>query len=74
MKPVVMLYLFSLSATMLLVSIHTELGQQLGERYHFEFTPLFVMLDGQGREVWRGSRAPTIQRTSTKASRRGLTR
>jgi hypothetical protein len=42
-------------ATMLRVSIHTDLGQQLGERYAFESTPLFVVLDGKGREVWRGN-------------------
>ncbi len=49
-------------AVMLRVSIHNLLGQQLGERYHFESTPLFVVLNSQGREVWRGSRAPTVQR------------
>jgi hypothetical protein len=48
-------------ANMLRVSIHTDLGQQLGARYHFEFTPLFVVLDSTGKEIWRGNRAPSIQ-------------
>jgi hypothetical protein len=45
-------------AYVLRVSIHTEMGQVLGTRYHFETTPLFVLLNAQGREVWRGSIPP----------------
>ncbi len=48
-------------ANMLRVSIHTDLGQQLGARYNFEYTPLFVVLDARGNETWRGNRAPTVK-------------
>jgi hypothetical protein len=47
-------------ANLLRVSIHTDFGQQLGERYRFESTPLFVVLDATGAEVWRGSKPPSI--------------
>ncbi len=45
-------------ANMLRVSIHTEVGQTLAARYNFESTPLFVLLDAKGNEVWRGSSPP----------------
>lgn len=48
-------------AYLLRVSIHTELGQELGARYNFETTPLFVLLNGQGNEVWRGSSPPKAE-------------
>jgi hypothetical protein len=48
-------------ANVLRVSIHTELGQVLGARYNFESTPLFVLLDAQGHEVWRGSSPPKAE-------------
>ena len=46
-------------ANMLRVSIHTEVGKQLGERYAFEFTPLFIVFDSQGDEIWRGGNVPS---------------
>ncbi len=48
-------------ANMLRVSIHTDVGRTLGERYGFESTPLYVVLDGKGSEIWRGSRAPSVR-------------
>ncbi len=48
-------------ANMLRVSIHTDLGQQLGAQYNFESTPLFVVLDAKGSEIWRGNRAPSVK-------------
>jgi hypothetical protein len=48
-------------ADVLRVSIHTAVGGQLAERYAFEFTPLFVVLDGAGGEIWRGSSVPSIE-------------
>ena len=47
-------------ADMLRVSIHTSVGKILAERYAFEFTPLFIVLDGQGHEIWRGSTVPSV--------------
>jgi hypothetical protein len=46
-------------ANVLRVSIHTELGKRLGERYAFETTPLFILFDGQGNEKWRGHSVPS---------------
>ena len=46
-------------ADMLRVSIHTPVGRALAVRYDFEFTPLFIVLDGQGSEIWRGSGLPS---------------
>ena len=48
-------------ADMLRVSIHTEVGGQLAERYGFEYTPLFIVFDDQGAEIWRGSRVPSVE-------------
>ena len=47
-------------ADMLRVSIHTSIGKTLAERYDFEFTPLFIILDGLGREIWRGNTVPSV--------------
>ncbi len=46
-------------ANVLRVSIHTELGKRLGERYAFETTPLFILFDAQGRQKWRGPMVPS---------------
>ncbi|MEW5988773.1 MAG: thioredoxin family protein [Chloroflexota bacterium] len=35
------------------VNIHEEATRPLTVRYGFQFTPTFVLLDGDGREVWR---------------------
>jgi hypothetical protein len=47
-------------ADMLRVSIHTTVGSALADRYHFEYTPLFIVFDGQGDEIWRGSSVPAL--------------
>lgn len=35
------------------VNIHEDETQPLAARYGFQFTPTFVLLDADGREVWR---------------------
>lgn len=47
-------------ATVLRVSIHTDLGKALGQRYTVEDVPLFILFDGQGKEVKRIRTAPAI--------------
>lgn len=46
-------------AVMLRVSIHSEVGQTLRERYDFDYTPLFIVFDTQGQESWRGGEIPS---------------
>jgi hypothetical protein len=46
-------------ANVLRVSIHTELGKRLGERYAFQTTPLFILFDPQGHEKRRGPMVPS---------------
>jgi hypothetical protein len=48
------------NADMLRVSIHTEVGNQLAERYDFEFTPLFIVFDSLGEVIWRGNSVPSV--------------
>lgn len=48
-------------ADMLRVSIHTSVGEALADRYDFEFTPLFIVFDGQGDEIWRGGAVPSVE-------------
>jgi hypothetical protein len=47
-------------ANMLRVSIHTDLGRQLGERYNFEAVPLFIIFGSDGNELARQSTAPAV--------------
>jgi len=47
-------------ANVLRVSIHTDLGQELGQRYNFQSTPLFIVFDAQGKERTREGRAPSV--------------
>ncbi|MCS7071684.1 MAG: thioredoxin family protein [Anaerolinea sp.] len=42
------------------VDIHTGFGQTLSERYGFSFTPEFILLNGDGEEVWRGHAPPSV--------------
>jgi hypothetical protein len=49
------------NADMLRVSIHTEVGSQLAERYGFEFTPLFIVIDSHGEVIWRGNSVPSVE-------------
>ncbi len=49
------------NADMLRASIHTEVGNQLAERYGFEFTPLFIVFDSQGEVIWRGNSVPSVE-------------
>jgi thiol-disulfide isomerase/thioredoxin len=46
-------------AAVLRLSIHTEVGQALWERYNGESTPTFIILDGEGREVARTNSVPS---------------
>jgi thiol-disulfide isomerase/thioredoxin len=41
------------------VDIHTETGRDLREHYNFSYTPEFLLLDTQGRAVWRSHSPPT---------------
>jgi hypothetical protein len=47
-------------ANVLRVSIHTNLGQELAQRYNFLSTPLFIVFDAQGHEHSREGRAPSV--------------
>ena len=47
-------------ANVLRVSIHTDLGRQLGQRYWFQYTPTFIVFDGSGHEQYRGPGVPTL--------------
>ncbi|NIM95271.1 MAG: hypothetical protein GTO18_16355 [Anaerolineales bacterium] len=35
------------------INIQEPAGQRLGPRFRFEYTPTFIILDGEGNEVWR---------------------
>jgi thiol-disulfide isomerase/thioredoxin len=43
------------------VDIHTDYGRDLRERYHFSYSPEFVLLDQNGEEVWRAHVPPSLQ-------------
>jgi hypothetical protein len=45
-------------ANMLRVSIFSDLGQQLGDRYDAHVTPFFVILNSKGNSVYRGVSLP----------------
>ncbi|MDL1924495.1 hypothetical protein FBQ95_17990 [Chloroflexi bacterium CFX3] len=47
-------------AAVLRLSIHTEVGRALWERYNGESTPTFIILNGEGREVGRTNRVPSV--------------
>ena len=47
-------------AAVLRVSIHTDLGKALGQRYTVEDVPLFILFDGQGKETKRSHMAPVV--------------
>lgn len=42
----------------LLINIHTEVGQAVLDRFAFEYTPTFIVYDSTGSEVWRGNVDP----------------
>ena len=46
----------------LLINIHTEVGQAVLERFAFELTPTFIVYDSGGLEVWRGHVDPGADR------------
>jgi hypothetical protein len=48
-------------ADMLRVSIHDDIGQELGERYDFENAPLLIVLDASGNPIWRGNSVPSLK-------------
>jgi thioredoxin-related protein len=35
------------------LNVQEPVGQTLGRKYRFEFTPTFILFDRQGEEVWR---------------------
>jgi len=39
--------------TVIRLNVQDTVGQILGRKYRFEFTPTFILIDGQGNEVWR---------------------
>jgi hypothetical protein len=47
-------------ANVLRVSIHGDLGQELGVRFNFQSTPLFIVFDARGNERRRDGRAPSV--------------
>lgn len=47
------------AAIVLRVSIHSEIGHTLTKRYDFESSPLFILFDSTGTEVWRGNQLPS---------------
>lgn len=47
-------------ANVLRVSIHTDVGRALGQRYTVEDVPLFILFDGQGNETRRLRAAPAV--------------
>ena len=42
----------------LLIDIHSEVGQAVLNRFAFEFTPTFIVYDARGAEIWRGGVSP----------------
>lgn len=52
-------------AGVLRLSIHTEVGRLLWERYNAETTPTFIILDGEGREVKRTNSVPSVAQVLT---------
>ncbi len=41
------------------VSVHSELGKSLRQKYGVSLVPTFILLDGEGNEVFRQSKVPT---------------
>ncbi len=41
------------------VSVHSELGKSLREKYGVKLVPTFILIDGDGNEVFRQSNVPT---------------
>ncbi len=35
------------------LDIHTTVGKQIADEYHFQYTPTFILFNGLGEEVWR---------------------
>ncbi len=42
------------------VSVHSDLGKSLREKYGANLVPTFILLDGEGNEVFRQSKVPTL--------------
>lgn len=43
------------------IDIHTAYGQVLRERYGFSFSPEYILLTGDGEEIWRGHSRPSLE-------------
>jgi len=35
------------------LNVQEPAGRELAQSYGFEFTPTFILIDGDGRELWR---------------------
>jgi thioredoxin-related protein len=35
------------------LNIQEPVGKALGRMFHFEYTPTFILFDGNGEELWR---------------------
>jgi thioredoxin-related protein len=44
---------FSRELQVIRLNVQEPAGRELAQAYGFEFTPTFVLLDGDGRELWR---------------------
>lgn len=44
----------------LLLNIHDSPGQELLDRFGFEFTPTYLIYHGGGEEVFRSNTLPTV--------------
>jgi len=48
-------------AAVLRVSIHSETGAALRERYQFEAAPLFIIFDAEGNIIRRSGSVPEVE-------------
>ena len=44
---------FSQELQVIRLNVQEPAGKELARAYGFEFTPTFILLDGEGREIWR---------------------
>lgn len=44
----------------LLIDIHSDAGQDLLDRFDFEFTPTYILYNAGADEVWRGHETPSL--------------
>jgi thioredoxin-related protein len=44
---------FSDRLTVIQVNIQDPVGRELGRQFNFQYTPTFILFDGDGEELWR---------------------